>query len=218
MKLLNVLVIMIIALVISFLWAGSKHQQQIDNIEKQQANFQLEDERLSGEVNRIDEEVIIIKTDLAGVRTGVEKLDERITSTTSEWTGKLDAHSIRFDALQSKLEELDSAFSGFDEIASAELEQIKSALSDELEQIKSTLSVELEEIKSTLSAELEEIKSTLSAELQKSQQALDSAHRNQLELVRRQQETDQKLQDVTTQMQEILLRLIEQDGTPPDPR
>ena len=196
MKLLNVLVIMIIALVISFLWAGSKHQQQIDNIEKQQANFQLEDERLSGEVNRIDEEVIIIKTDLAGVRTGVEKLDERITSTTSEWTGKIDAHSIRFDALQSKLEELDSSFSGFDEIASAELEEIKSALSVELEQIKSTLSVEL----------------------QKSQQALDSAHQNQLELVRRQQETEQRLQDVTTQMQEILLRLIEQDGTPPDPR
>ena len=196
MKLLNVLVIMIIALVISFLWAGSKHQQQIDNIEKQQANFQLEDERLSGEVNRIDEEVIIIKTDLAGVRTGVDKLDERITSTTSEWTGKLDAHSIRFDALQLKLEELGSAFSGFDEIASAELEQIKS----------------------TLSAELEQIKSTLSAELQKSQQALDSAHQNQLELVRRQQETEQRLQDVTTQMQEILLRLIEQDGTPPDPR
>ena len=207
MKLLNVLVIMIIALVISFLWAGSKHQQQIDNIEKQQANFQLEDERLSGEVNRIDEEVIIIKTDLAGVRTGVEKLDERITSTTSEWTGKIDAHSIRFDALQSKLEELDSSFSGFDEIASAELEQIKSALSVELEQIKSTLSVELEQIKSTLSVEL-----------QKSQQALDSAHQNQLELVRRQQETEQRLQDVTTQMQEILLRLIEQDGTPPDPR
>ena len=207
MKLLNVLVIMIIALVISFLWAGSKHQQQIDNIEKQQANFQLEDERLSGEVNRIDEEVIIIKTDLAGVRTGVDKLDERITSTTSEWTGKLDAHSIRFDALQLKLEELDSAFSGFDEIASAELEQIKS-----------TLSAELEQIKSTLSAELEQIESTLSAELQKSQQALDSAHQNQLELVRRQQETEQRLQDVTTQMQEILLRLIEQDGTPPDPR
>ncbi|MDE0957383.1 MAG: hypothetical protein OSB12_01970 [Planctomycetota bacterium] len=196
MKLLNVLVIMIIALVISFLWAGSKHQQQIDNIEKQQANFQLEDERLSGEVNRIDEEVIIIKTDLAGVRTGVDKLDERITSTTSEWTGKLDAHSIRFDALQSKLEELDSAFSGFDGITSSDLEQIKS----------------------TLSAELEEIKSTLSAELQKSQQSLDSAHQNQLELVRRQQETEQRLQDVTTQMQEILLRLIEQDGTPPDPR
>ena len=185
MKLLNVLVIMMIALVISFLWAGSKHQQQIDNIEKKQKSFQLEDDRISGEVNRIDEEVIIIKTDLAGVRTGVDKLDERITSTTSEWTGKLDAHSIRFDALQLKLEELGSAFSGFDEIASAELEQIKS---------------------------------TLSAELQKSQQALDSAHQNQLELVRRQQETEQRLQDVTTQMQEILLRLIEQDGTPPDPR
>jgi chromosome segregation ATPase len=196
MKLLNVLVIMMIALVISFLWAGSKHQQQIDNIEKKQKSFQLEDDRISGEVNRIDEEVIIIKTDLAGVRTGVDKLDERITSTTSEWTGKLDAHSIRFDALQLKLEELGSAFSGFDEIASAELEQIKS----------------------TLSAELEQIKSTLSAELQKSQQALDSAHQNQLELVRRQQETEQRLQDVTTQMQEILLRLIEQDGTPPDPR
>ena len=196
MKLLNVLVIMMIALVISFLWAGSKHQQQIDNIEKKQKSFQLEDDRISGEVNRIDEEVIIIKTDLAGGRTGVDKLDERITSTTSEWTGKLDAHSIRFDALQLKLEELGSAFSGFDEIASAELEQIKS----------------------TLSAELEQIKSTLSAELQKSQQALDSAHQNQLELVRRQQETEQRLQDVTTQMQEILLRLIEQDGTPPDPR
>ena len=202
MKFLSIIVVAIAILTITFLWTGSRQQRQIDLLEQQQVDLQLEDsllrgevQRLDGDVERIEESVGSLRTDLQGIQTGVAELDERLNT--------------RTDQLDEQVQDI-----------ARSSEDLGQSLTTQLENLKNSQTVELQRLQEALGNSSED-KQALLQKIQQLEDQLAVTHRSHLELVRRQQQTALRIDDLMSiqlQMQEALLRLEQQRRDPPDPR